>query len=155
MGCVQQLPGADPEHLNSAAGALLTLADNRSDFITQIWARDFISSPYPLVLGQPGSICFTNLHIYFLNMAEKTNSAIVLVVKVFNSSILKTIASARKPVGSLYALLMAEILVFYFFFPFMYWQSQKRSEGSWKEFWKGCSPYGFQKPRKAFMCTWT
>lgn len=48
-------------------------------------------------------------------MAEKTNSVIILVVKGFNGSILKTIASARKPVGSLYKLLTAEILVSYFF----------------------------------------
>lgn len=61
-------------------------------------------------------------------MAEKTNSVTILVVKVFNDSILKTIASARKPVGSLYTLLMAEILVFYFFSCYVLTKPGKKKE---------------------------
>lgn len=83
-------------------------------------------------------------------MAEKTNSAIVLVVKVFNSSILETIASARKPVGSLYALLMAEILVFYFFFSFYVLTKSKKIRRIMKRILERVFSLWFPEAKKSF-----
>lgn len=76
LGCVWQLSGAGPKpsDLKQAAGSLLpSVDDNRSDLQQHSFCQSKWGISYPVILGQLGSICFTNSHIYFLNMVEKTD----------------------------------------------------------------------------------
>jgi len=54
-GCVWQLSGADPKHLKSAAGSLLTSVDNnRSDLQQHLFFQSNGGISCPVIVGQLG-----------------------------------------------------------------------------------------------------